>query len=85
LPDPQEIASFFRTYTGLDPQLVTDVRTALCGRSRLTAWSVMTEQGHFYVVQGRQREVLRAGRSLHARDACRRYLELHPDEVPGSA
>jgi hypothetical protein len=45
----------------------------------------MTEQGHFYVVQGRQREVLRAGRSLHARDACRRYLELHPDEVPGSA
>jgi hypothetical protein len=85
VPDTLEIAHFFRTYTGLDPQLVTDVRTTECARASLVVWSVMTEQGHFYVIQGLQREVLRAGRALHARDACRRYLELHPDELPDPA
>ena len=59
MSDTHDIALFFRAYTGLEPQLVTDIRNSVRGVTRLMVWSVMTEQGHFYVVQGKQREVVR--------------------------
>ena len=80
------IASFFREHTGLEPQLVSDVRRGARRRERrLLVWSVMTEQGHFYVVEGKRREVMRAAGSRRVEEVCRRYLELHPEETTQTA
>jgi len=80
--DTEAIARFFHQYTGLVPQLVTGIRRGTRRQGpRLSVWSIMTEQGHFYVIQGKTREVLRATGTHRIEDLCRRYLELHPDEA----
>ena len=86
MSEVEAVARFFRAQTGLEPQLVTDVRRGAGRRTNLAVWSIMTELGHFYVVRGRHGEVIRGsgpqGRPQRAQDACRVYLELHPDESP---
>lgn len=82
----ESISQFFQERTGLVPQLVTCLRQRQPQRgSGVLVWSIMTEQGHFYVVEGRHRELFRARRSWHGDDAYRRYLDLHPDERPTAA
>ena len=82
MSEVEAVARFFRAQTGLEPQLVTDVRRGAGRRTNLAVWSIMTELGHFYVVRGRHGEVIRGSRAQRAEDACRIYLELHPDESP---
>ncbi|MBI4494562.1 MAG: hypothetical protein HY690_17420 [Chloroflexi bacterium] len=79
--DTLAIGRFFLERTGLRPQFITAIRQPpLDPKGPVAVWSILTQEGHFYVVDGRSREIYRAQRNWRAEDAYRRYLELHPED-----
>lgn len=80
--DALAIERFFLERTGLRAQLITAIRQPpIDPRGPISVWSILTMDGHFYVVEGRTRELYRAERNWRAEEAYRRYLEAHPDEA----
>ena len=76
-----EVTAFARERLGMELQSVTRLGARLAGTRRLEVWSLMTEHGWFWLVDGAdQVELLRATRGgLGAIDAAtQRFLELHP-------
>ncbi len=84
--DADAIAAYFRSVTGVEPITVIPTRTSDPGP---TVWSIYTDIGTFYIVDGRYREMFRRGRPgpigrnvcRSAAEAMERYLNMHPDEA----
>ena len=82
--DVQHVTVLARERLGLEIQAATHLGARLAGIRRVEVWSLMTEHGVFWLIEGGgQAELLRASRGgPGAVDAAvRRFLELHSSEA----
>ncbi len=79
--DVQHVTAYARERLGMEIQAVTHLGARLAGTQRLEVWSLMTEHGWFWLVEGAG--AVELFRSVHhgppaVAEATRRFLELHP-------
>ena len=79
--DVEHITAFARERLGMDIQATSHAQARAAGSRALEVWSLMTEHGHFWLVEEAGEVELGRGTrtgALAADVAIQRFLELHP-------